>query len=382
MSNLRSASVLFTLGVLALAGCGGSDSGGGAPGGGLGATGPTLAELPAKFAQVSCDVANQCFGADVLKIYLGGEDCLTRTQRAIEDGDIGYAQQLVTDKKLTYDAAKAQACLDAYRAGGCAQLDMRAPAACNEVFGGKGAAGDACQIGAECSPGMFCQAGAACPGKCAALQAAGAACTDDDQCADGLKCTGGVCAAPAAEGEACGGGTKLDCKSGLACAGADDKTQKPGVCKQGASLFSVKKGETCDASSQKFCEIGATCELSEVSQAGIKWTCVAPYTSGGPCKLGFPGGCPSGEYCPVVLSGASPKLDAVCTKIPAAGEACGPGTDGTPTTCGPNAVCVGGKCADKQRVGGTCSSDEACYSEHCRDGKCIAGLSCEPDAKP
>ncbi len=379
MNLLRSSSVALSVGLLLLVGCGGSDSGGGSPGGSSPA-GPSLAELPAKFAAVSCDVVSQCLGADLLKIYLAGEDCVTRTQRSIEDGDLGATQQLVADKKLTYDPAKAQACLDAYRAGGCAQMDTRAPAACDSVFGGKGAVGDACQVNAECSPGMFCQAGAACPGKCAARLAAGAACTGDDSCGDNLKCTAGKCAAPAAENAECGGGTNVECKSGLSCQGADAKTGKPGVCKPGASLFAAKKGEACDAMQQKFCELGTVCELSAATQAGISWTCVAPYATGGACKLSFPGGCPAGEYCPVNTSVTPLKLDAVCTKIPAVGEACGIDSNGTPSTCGPYAVCVAGKCADKQRIGGACTSTEACYSERCTGGKCVAGLACEPSA--
>lgn len=381
MTLLRSSALVVSLGLMVFAGCGGSDSGG-SPAGTSSVAGPSISELPAKFAAVSCDVASQCFGADVLKIFLAGEDCVTRTQRAIEDGDIGYTQKLVADKKLTYDPAKAQACLDAYRAGGCAQLDTRAPSACDAVFGGKGAVGDACEVDSECSPGMFCQAGAACPGKCATRLAAGGACTDDDNCGDNLKCSNGKCAAPAAEGAACGGGTNVECKSGLSCQGADQDTGKPGTCKPGASVFSAKKGEACDAIQQKLCEPGLSCELTSATATGISWTCVAPYASGGACKLAYPAGCPSGEYCPVNLKAMPLKLDATCTKLPAVGETCGINSDGVPETCGPYAVCSAGKCVDKKRIDGACASNAECYSEHCKGGKCVIGLSCEPGSTP
>ena len=381
MKIFRTSVVAGSLGLFVLAGCGGSDSGGDSstttP-----AAGPTIDEIPAKFAAASCEAVNQCLGASLVKIYLAGEDCVTRTQRAIEDGDLGITKQLVADKKLSYDPAKAQACLDAYKAGGCAQLDTRTPAVCDAVFGGKGAVGDACQIGAECSPGMFCQAGAACPGKCANRLAVGAACTADDNCGDNLKCIADKCSAPVAEGAACGGATKAECKSGLTCVGANETTTEPGVCKKSDTVFAAKVGADCDATKQIFCEVGASCELTSATQAGIKWTCVAPYASGGPCKLGFPNGCPSGEYCPVNTKAMPLKLDAVCTKIPATGETCGINSDGVPSTCAPYAVCVAGKCVEKQRVGGACTTGAECYSELCKAGKCAAGLSCEPASSP
>lgn len=379
--NLFRTSVAFcSLGLMVFAGCGSSDSGGSTAGSGT-TTGPTIDEVPAKFASVTCDVANQCFGS-LLKVFLNGEDCVTRTQRGIEDGDLGQTKKLVADKKLTYDPAKAQACLDAYKAGGCAQLDTRAPAACDDVFGGKTAVGGDCTVDAECTPGNFCEAGSACPGKCAARKGEGVACTKDDQCADNLKCTGQKCAKPVAEGGQCGGGTGADCKAGLTCSGADDKTGKPGTCKTTAAAFSAKVGEACDVIQGQFCELGAACELAAASASGITWKCAAAYTSGGACKISYPNGCPSGEYCPVNLKSMPLKLDATCTKLPANGETCGLNTDGVPEICGPYAVCTAGKCAEKQRLDGSCTNDAGCYSERCKGGKCVPGVACEPRSAP
>jgi hypothetical protein len=392
---------LFVLLAVGLAACGSSDDdamtgaatggggGGGAAGasgaggsGGAAAQGPALEDIPAKFAAVSCELANQCFGETLLKLYLRGEDCVTRTQRSVEDGDLGRTSQLVGDKKLSYDPAKAQACLDAYKATGCAQLDTRQPDVCQDVFGGKGVAGDPCEVNAECAGSTFCEAGAACPGKCAALKEAGGACSSDDACAAGLKCSNGKCVAPAAENGACEGSTGAPCKAGLACASADGATGKAGMCKPNAAVLAAKIGDPCDPLQQQLCEPAATCELVSAAQAGLTWKCVARYASGAPCKISVTDGCPDDEYCPVNTKSTPPKFDGVCTKRPGPGEDCGLDTNGGPSVCAAYSVCTAGKCVSKQRLGGPCSSEGECYSERCKGAKCVAGTACEPSSQP
>ena len=332
--------------------------------------GPSIDELPAKLAEVVCGVAARCLGPS-LPLFLRGEDCVTLNTRTIADGDIGASKRLVAEGKLVYDATKVQGCLDAYKAGGCAQLENRAPDACHAVFSGKVAPGSPCGAGPECEQGSFCQAGAGCPGTCATRKAAGLACVSDDACVDGLACVRGVCAARVGDGAACSD-SGAACKSELLCIEKNDA--KVGVCRSPTTVFVATNGTACDLSKGPYCAIGSVCQLDTISGSGATFVCTPPVASGAKCKVAVPDACPESEYCAVDFNAKPPILEATCTKRPTAGESCALSS----ARCAPYQVCEKGVCREKQRLGGACESAQGCYSKICKGGVCAEGLACEP----
>ena len=362
--------------VLAAA-CGGSDDDASGTNGGAGSggstTGPALAEIPAKLGGAYCALVDQCFGP-LKATFLGAEDCATRFTRQFEDGDFPAIKAAIEGGKLTYDASKVQACVDAIAKGGCAQLDNRTPSVCDAVFGGKGAIGDACQTNAECASGTFCEPAAACPGKCAARKASGGACLADDACVDGLKCdaTTKTCLAPGKAGEACGAG-KPDCGPQLFCVGADESKKQSGTCKTYDEVFSVAEGASCGFTAGPLCKTGA-CAFDKLVSGQATFKCVPTAASGAACTVALPEQCPVGEYCPVDIQ--ANKLTGTCTKLPKAGEACGKVLFGR--QCADYTVCENGTCKETARIGGACALATTCYSGVCTSGACAAGPSCEP----
>lgn len=362
--------------VTGLAACGGNtdDDSGGSAGS---ASGPKVEEIPGLLAAAYCPSVAACLGP-ISDFYLNGEDCQTRLTKQLTNGEFGKIPELVAAGKLSYDGSKVQACIDAFKNGGCAQLISRSPSACDAVFNGKGKAGDECTVGAECGTGLFCQAGTACPGKCAARGGSGTACTADDACESGLTCQNKKCTKPSAANGACGGGgTNPDCEPGLTCVGDDDKTMKAGACQSNSSVFTAPNGGACDFINDTLCAAGSFCSLESLMPAPT-FKCIGKLASGAACKVAIPDACPSGEYCNVDL--AANKFDGTCTKIPSAGEACGKGIRGE--TCASYAVCVSGTCKALQETGAACGDPKECWSEVCKSGKCSQGLACEPDQTP
>jgi hypothetical protein len=359
-------------GVLGAAACGGDDDGGSGPGP-SGGNGPALETLPNLLAKTVCEQQAACLGP-LLDVYLRGQDCVKITQRTFEDGEFGTIASLVASGKLTYDAQKAQACLDGFAARTCTSPDNDAPDVCAEVYAGTGKTGDACTVGAECALDFFCEAGSVCPGSCAPKRKATEACAEDEQCSSGLSCLSGKCGAKVGKGGECGGG--IECVGGLICVGKDDAAGKKGACDDVNAAFAAPVGAACDVANGPYCVPGAACQLDTVSATGASYVCVAPVASGAPCKLALPDACPDDEYCPVDLSTSPPVFEGVCTKRPAAGQPCGKGLTGD--TCGAYEVCENGVCTDRQPIGGACTGSGTCYSGLCKAGVCAAGLSCEP----
>lgn len=349
-------------------------------GGGSASVGPTIDQVPAQLAKIICDQQKRCLGP-AYDVFLGGTDCESNFLKSIEDGDIGASKRLADQGKLTYDPAKAKSCLDGYAALTCEGLTNPAPSGCDEIFGGKGTAGSACTINAECVPGTFCRAANACPGVCANKIAEGGDCRQTDECAAGLKCSSLKCSPVVALGAACD--EKRECLADALCLpnGGGDEARS---CQLSSTLFAAAVGAACDPAASIFCVPTATCELQSFSVAGgAVFGCAESYGSGKPCKYGFPDGCPDDEYCPTDFEAKPPVLEAVCTKRPAAGEPCGR-RGNEADSCAPNDVCdqaadkKSGTCLAKQRLGNACTKSAGCYSGVCKAGVCAEGLACEP----
>jgi hypothetical protein len=180
---------------------------------------------------------------------------------------------------MTWDAAKAAACVEATREADCAAIPF-VDCACGEMIRGRVAAGGACTSSYECDSNAICEnpvCGAQCcegtcgpprvdPG-CSALELAGAgeACDRHADCEIGLYCeTDRRCTRlPDEEGERC----LFGCATGdLWC----DVTSE--TCIRFAGI-----GDSCDGSTNRCDDAYAFC------QAG---TCVARPGVGEPCDLG------------------------------------------------------------------------------------------------
>ncbi len=345
-------------------GSGGSSGAAGSSGGGN----VPLSEIPSKLATALCDVVSTCLG-DYYTLLLSGQDCVTLNQRQIEQGDVSVVQSAIDAGTVTYHGDKVAACIAAIEAKGCDLFSSRLPSECGAVFEGTVAEGGDCTINEECAGDNICQfSGGACPGKCSARAAAGAACAADDDCQDGLTCQSQVCTAPAKEGAACGG-TAPDCLTGLYCAGADPTNGKPGACTKLSTVFNAAQGQPCDASKSQLCQVGSACEVG-LSGTTVTYTCVPPVAAGAACKLAFPTECPGGQYCNIPQS-TPPVLDGTCAALPGDGQDC------TSTkACAAYTVCdsTTNKCVALQNDGSSCTDDNFCYSGHCVNGTCKAGL--------
>lgn len=360
---------------LAFVACGGSstsDLNGGAAGSG-GAAGIPLADVPAKLASTYCSLYEKCYGP-LSALFSPGEDCVTRTQRSIEDGSFSKLQGEIDAGNAVYNADKAQGCLDELAARSCDKLLQRDSPACDATVEGTVDIGGDCTIDADCKGKAYCKAGASCPGKCAALQSAGGDCQTDDQCQDGLACdeTTKKCVTPAAKGQPCKGGSEPDCAPPLLCIGDDESKGQTGTCVDWHDLLTAKAGASCDFLNNQWCENGIPCVAQSVSPTGaVTATCGQKVAAGAACKAAVPDQCPDGQYCALQPQ----SIDGTCTPLPKEGEACaglGGGTCGAYLRCDASSQ----TCKPLQRLGEACTDDMFCYSNHCASGGC-APIGCK-----
>lgn len=357
-------SVVVTLGLLAAA-CG-SDSDGGAGGGGL-----TLSDLPGEVAAAQCQAYENCVGSQLFDLFLGGTDCVAQTTQSVLAGEFAQYADAVAAGRMTYDASKARACLDEIAARTCSTLYLRETATCRAAIDGTVELGGSCSLDGECQGVAYCKSESrTCPGACTALGAAGDTCEDDDECSDGLICSeAGTCATPGAVGATCGLAGMTDCSAGLVCAGADEQSATPGNCAKPSLTAAL--GEACSiGSTWTLCASGLSCAVKETTPA-LAFECVTTgsYAAGGPCKIAVPDACPAGQLCDVTGTG----VDGTCKVAPAAGEPC---ASSPITECADGLTCVAGTCVAKATNGVACTADEACYSKRCVAGLCAADVPC------
>jgi hypothetical protein len=103
--------------------------------------------------------------------------------------------------RVSVDAAKLAACVDAYEAIGCAEYAKGAKFECPDAIKGLVAEGQTCTENRQCVSTYCYKPGAQSMGSCAALPGAGAACTGT--CAEGLYCETGTCTTKKSVGAAC-----------------------------------------------------------------------------------------------------------------------------------------------------------------------------------
>jgi hypothetical protein len=361
--------------VSALAACGGSSTeftaGGAIP----------LDRLPAELSKALCHAEQAC-SPFFYQVVFGDADCEGVLTAQLEQSTFAQIQIAIDTKKASYDGLKAQSCVSAVASGGCGVLDNDLPSVCRDALSGTLATGGECDIDAECSGLSRCQIdGNTCPGKCAPLSSAGVACTQDDDCALGLICSTAThhCAAPAAEGEPCEGGSAEQCAAGLLCIGSSEDKKVAGRCETPAQALTQREGENCNLDEGPWCAQGLACVIEAVTPVSYK--CHAIAAAGGTCGIAVPGECPTGQYCPLdfgelVLG----KLTASCAALPVAGEACGPAL--ALSRCAGNLVCdtttnvAKPTCIERRALGQSCTSDALCVSVHCVAGACVPASVC------
>ncbi len=355
-----------------LAACGGSSSeftaGGAIP----------IDQLPGELAQSLCGAEKSC-SPFFYGIAFGSADCKAQLSEQLSEESFGQIEVAVTGKTVNYDGVKARNCINEIASGSCSVLDNNLPAICREALSGTVATGGDCDIDAECSGLSRCEITAGvCPGTCAPLASAGVACLADGDCQLGLTCSEAThhCAAPAAEGEACKGGSAGECAAGLLCIGNDDSQMRAGTCRTEANALTAKLGGDCDLSMGPWCEQGLSCVVESLTT----FKCHAIADAGGPCGLGVPSECPTGQYCPVdfpdLLLG---NLTANCLPLPEEGEKCGPVVG--IIRCAGNLVCddsnaLAPVCVQRHTLGQSCTSDALCNSTHCVNKTCVPESAC------
>jgi hypothetical protein len=347
--------------------------------GGTGASGGVpFDELAGAFADAYCSVITKCAGplAGIYEAFLP-EDCATFIRRSFEDSQLGLIEDAIADGRVVYDGAKVQACVDAITARPCSGSPERSPDECEAVLSGTVDSGGGCMLDAECrGTNLYCRIATSCPGTCAALETAGQPCRGDDQCQSGLQCEAGSCIRPAPEGQPCEGNVAPPCESWLLCMGDDPDQSQAGMCRDPADVFVAAENQACNPDAGTLCAAGLHCALQGVSDTTPDFRCVRPAASADNCNLAFFPMCPAGEYCDITLDDVRQGIyQSTCRSLPTAGQPCAAQVGGR--ACAAGSICdSGGTCRALERLGGSCSSPDVCYSGLCSSGQCVVPDPC------
>lgn len=315
---------------------GSSPDGGDAPDGSHASTPPTLAEWLDADLQYGCEVYVCFFGvARSESVAFCGDEPEKRALR----------EAAVADGRLTFDADKARACIDALEPlardcwGPAANLEAWDPVlegVCDEVLRGTVPQDRPCFSDEECASGSCTVTAQTCPGKCVAPVAVGGACERTAMCETGLSCVSRKCVSPGSQGETC------------------------------------SAAQPCD--SDFYCEAG---------------TCRAPLTAGNDCD-------PDGRPCEAHLRCASGGVSSgtTCRERLVEGAECtrpGAGLGIASPDCAGNMVCRGLMLDDEGEVlfKGTCQTpgdvDASCVPRNGNPGMdeastgCLLGIDCDPE---
>ena len=201
----------------------------------------SLDEFPGVFAQAYCHRAFSCCRPEDRSAASPGADEATCTVEMTEN--VRSNAPGLVGGGLGYFPDAGQRCLQLLASGPCGAIfepGYGSFFACQDVFAGTGALGDACEDPRQCMSGSCF--GGACNelGACAADQvldrenecrqrvALGGACLVGVQCPAGAACANGVCKLRQPVGAACT--TPEDCQGTCATTGADVSTCRVGLC--------------------------------------------------------------------------------------------------------------------------------------------------------
>ncbi len=366
---------------LALAGCGDGDGGGGGS-----STFTKVTDMEEPLINAMCSKIEECVPS--LEVFFTPWTCEDFARMNVS-ASLAASQRRVDNGELTFDPAKARACIDELNALACSDLYLDGgpfgPAeACREALTGNKAAGESCSDDAECAPSLYCDRSMACPGTCAEPIAAGGSCRDEQRCADGQRCFVpdgstdgmGTCMTPADEGEACDTEMGPPCARSLRCQTDGDSTA--GTCgREFSASTDAAMGEACGVIGRglTLCADGLVCAIS----TGFMGTCQADgLGEGEACPFAIPDPCGDGLYCDGAMPGGPTGMSTMgtCKKMPAAGEPCGQvsglvGDDGPfeDGLCAPGLACdqtaSTPTCVEPKPNGQPCRSDLICASNYC-----------------
>lgn len=232
---------------------------------------------------------------------------------------------------VTYDAAAARTCVEAFRGAGCDTLASSRKAleqACANVFKGTVAEGGACVVDDECSGDARC---------------------DLEMCMGGGACCLGKCA-PKPARVSLGGDCAMDpCEESAYCDSEDDGMGNvTATCEK-----RVDNGQPCkDADG---CLDGLGCDTSGGG------TCYKLSKEGEPCNANL-----KSQVC-LRIDNWCHDVDKKCSKLPAAGEPCTPDNK-----CLASAHCDAGTCKARLLEGAECTQMEGSIP-------CLGSLKCEMD---
>ena len=272
-----------------------------------------FADYGDELTAAACDDAVKCGDVGTF------EEC---ESSFLVSGFLAQVQIFIDSGSLSYDAKAAGKCLDS--AAVC-DRSTAAPEACDNIFQGNVADGEACLARLECASGGDC---------------------DFTGCEE--QCCAGVCQPPIALDQAC---ELFDtCAEGLYCTAS---LFEPGTCKQ-----LNKEGEACEFRS---CESGTFCH-------DTTFVCTVPSADGESCDPAFGGGavsCDSNDHWCDSSNVCSPRalpeeacsifgpfeldscvnyavcIDAVCVALPGLGDAC---EDDSAVSCLGDLECISGTC--------------------------------------
>jgi hypothetical protein len=355
-----------------------SGAAGESSGGSAGTSGITLDALPDAYAKAYCSVLERCFGA-FYGLITAYEDCEKITAERLRQSGLDALSAAVAGGSVEYHADKVQGCIDSMQSKACADLTERASDACEAAITGTRALGESCELDEECEGSLICDVKDACPGSCVERYTAGIPCGSDDQCADGLVCSQVTahCVKPADEGEGCGGGVEAQCAAGLLCKGEDKSKMQAGSCVTLDAVALGGEGDACDPATLALCQSGLSCVITAVNP--VTWACKKPGGAGATCGIGLPEACPVGQYCPVTTADLlAMTVEAKCTPLPSAGEACAPRPFDSLQACAPYERCdTDGRCIGLRNLGQSCDTSDVCYTQRCVSGACEPVGACE-----
>ena len=311
--------LILAVACVALVGCSSSGGTGGGAGGGGGAA-LTFVEF--------CDKYLDTFGAQASNCNGGPKDLWVS---AFNSSPLCADQsKAIAAMRASYDAASAQACINAIAAVSCtsANLGTATLPECDKTVTGKVAIGATCYGDIDCGKANYCaKPSGTCMGSCKAQIAAGSACALGDDCVDGYFCSNSTCTLNPAGGTVDVGGScaSASCKRGLMC---NELTR---VCAN-----AVKEGQSC-VFGQQLCEFFTACSASSN-------TCVRYPQAGGNCGRSQ------------VADGGSREEYVGCIK-----SSCKTVT-GSPT----------GTCAAYLAENAACTFSTNCASNTCTASKCAA----------
>jgi hypothetical protein len=249
-------------------------------------------ELPGAVASLECDSLGSC--CSVASFAFDSTNC-----HAAETAQLKAELTDMLTPAVRYDAQAAGDCLAELK--GRTTCGSTSPAddiaACDRIFTGTLAAGQACTMSAECASPAYCNRdGTTEQGVCTAL------------------------AVSAAVRGKLGDNCSMTCDDATSCdtVVSADQSAAQVACYRSDSLY-------CDLTCQKLKAIGETCEASDICQKGLfcdfdSRICTAPHPNGAVCSGGYQ--CQSHKCSVDPVTGA----DGTCSSTSVTAEQCASGT--------------------------------------------------------